>query len=258
MAAFELALDQGAQGIEFDVHLSADGIPVVIHDAWLGRTTDGRGWVHRLTAAGLMQLDAGSWFNRRYPARARSHYAGLRIPLLAEVLELVRRRKCYGFIEIKAGGERYPGIEEKVLAEIHRSGTLPFATVISFDWRTLLRARELDAKISLGIDFTRPVQPLRRARSIAVGTLLPHSALASRRFIQKAHQAGLRVVVWGLDQPLWMERKVADGVDGIVTRYPGRLRAILAGLEPTRAPEAWTAGFCSRSSKRALLWNVRF
>jgi len=90
LAAFELALAQGADAIEFDVHLSADGVPVVIHDMRLDRTTSGKGLLRKHTLAALRRLDAGSWFNRRNPAKARVSYSAQRIPLLAEVLAMAR------------------------------------------------------------------------------------------------------------------------------------------------------------------------
>src|SRR5271169_2602058 len=94
LAAFDLALRQGADGIEFDVRLSSDGVPVVIHDPRLERTTSGSGHVDDLPLSVLKRLDAGSWFNRRFPKRAQNRYAGLKVPTLAEVLAWVRKRNC--------------------------------------------------------------------------------------------------------------------------------------------------------------------
>ncbi len=223
LAAFELAAAQGADGIEFDVHLSADGVPVVIHDARLERTTSGAGRVREFTLATLKRLDAGSWFNRKYPAQARSRFAGTKIPTLAEVLAWAKHRKLLTFVEIKRVRGGYPGIEEKVLAEIERVGARPLATVISFHIPTLRRLRQLDFRIPLGIDFTRPLLAIRRARALGAASVLPHWAFAPPRFIERAHRAGIRVIVWDLDQPLWMRRKISQDVDGIITRLPGKL-----------------------------------
>jgi len=227
MLAFELALRQGADGVEFDVHLSSDAVPVVIHDARLERTTSGSGFVSALPVGILKRLDAGSWFNRRYPARARLRYAGLRIPTLAEVLAWVRKRNCLAFVEIKQSRESYPGIEEKVLDLIRRAGVAPLSTVISFDLPTLARVRELDTRMRLGLDFPRPLLAIRRAESVGASWLLPHWALATRRSIARAHRAGFRVGVWDVERPLLMGRKILDGVDGIITRYPARLAELL-------------------------------
>ncbi len=227
LLAFELAARQGADAIECDVHLSADGVPVVLHDRSLGRTTSGFGRVSDYPAALLKRLDAGSWFNRRYPARAQTRYIGQRIPLLSQVLAWARRRKLRLFLEIKLGGHVYPGIEACVLEELARAGMSDLTTVISFDFPTLLRLRQLDSRLALGLDCTRPVLAIRRAQRLAATTILPYWAFASRRFIRRAHRAGLRVAVWDLDRPRAMRRKIADGIDGAVTRYPARLRQLL-------------------------------
>lgn len=226
MAAFALALAQKADAIEFDVHLSRDGVPVVIHDAGLERTTSGSGRVRDMAAATLARLDAGSWFNRRFPARARARYVGAGIPYLQEVLEWMRARRCPAFVEIKQPRRIYRGIETKVLDEIYRAGAQQLTTVISFHLPTLRRIRRLDSRIALGIDFTRPLWAVARARKISAGTLLPHIRFARRRWIARAHRAGLRVVAWGLEDPVSMRRAIASGADGIITSFPSLIREI--------------------------------
>jgi glycerophosphoryl diester phosphodiesterase len=225
-AAFELALAQGADGIEFDVHLSRDGVPVVIHDARLNRTTSGTGRVRRHAAAALAMLDAGSWFNRKFPSRAQASYSACGIPRLAEVLGWVRARRSQAWLEIKQPRIPYRGIEEKVLEEVYAAGAESLTTVISFHLPTLRRLRKLDSHIALGIDFTRPVLAVERAKRISAGALLPHGRFAKQRWITRAHRAGLRVIAWGLDDPLQMRRALTNGVDGIITSFPARLRAL--------------------------------
>jgi len=238
VVAFELALRQGADGIEFDVHLSSDGVPVVIHDARLERTTSGSGGVAALPLSVLKRLDAGSWFNRRYPARARHRYAGLKIPMLAEVLAWVRKRNCRALVEIKQARYRYPGIEEKVLKEIYRARVAPLTTVISFDLPTVARVCQLDPRMALGLDFTRPLLALGRATTVGATSLLPHWAFATRRFIRRVHRLGFRILVWDVERPLLMRRKILDGVDGIITRHPARLAEILRkNPEMTQIPQ---------------------
>ena len=231
MAAFEHALRQGANGIELDVHLSSDGVPMVIHDPRLGRTTSGHGWVSEHRANDLRRLDAGSWFNRSYPEKARHRYAGARIPLLSEVLAWVGQHKLVAFVEIKGGRSSYPGIEAKVLEEIERAGIRGMATIVSFRLRTLRRVRELDAYLSLGLDVSRSLLAFRRIRSLEGKAILPHWAVASRRFIRRAHRHALRVFTWTVDHPARMERMIAEGVDGIITNYPSRLATVLSRQE---------------------------
>jgi len=232
LAAFELAWEQGADGIEMDVHLSADRVPIVIHDANLRRTTSGNGRVNEHRARVLKRLDAGSWFNRRYPFRAREPYAGVRIPLLAEVFRWARNRQCLAFVEIKDPGA---GAEGKVLEEIERAGVWDLVRVVSFDLPTLERVREVNSEVLLGLDVSRRLQAIPRAQALGAEALLPHWAIASRRFVQNAHLNSLRVIPWTINNPHHMRRKILDGVDGIITNYPTRLTEVLQRLNHSMA-----------------------
>jgi glycerophosphoryl diester phosphodiesterase len=225
--SFELALRQRANGIEFDVRLSSDGVPMVIHDARLERTSSGSGLVREHRASVLKRLDAGSWFNRRFPARARDRYAGARVPLLSEALAWLGERQCQALVEIK---DPAPGDEAVVLEEIERADVWPLVTVVSFDQPALERARRLNPQASVGLNVSRRLLALRRAKALGAVAVLPHYAIASRRFIRLAHRASLRVIPWTIDQPRWMRRRLADGVDGIITNYPARLAEIRARL----------------------------
>jgi len=231
LAAFNLALRQGASGIEFDVHLSSDGIAMVIHDPRLNRTTSGSGWVGEHRANVLRKLDAGSWFNRRFPEKARQVYVGARIPLLSEVLAWVRACKALAFIEIKRGKRAYPGIEAKVMDEIEQQRVGRLVTIVSFDFASLLRVQQLNRPIFLGLDVSRSLLAIRRVRSLAGNAVLPHWAIASRGFIRRAHKHSIPVFPWTVDQPARMERKIPAGVDGIITNYPARLADVLRRQE---------------------------
>lgn len=222
LPAFEMAIQRGADGIEFDVRLTADGVPVVIHDARLERTTSGFGLVGDLPLKALRKLDAGAWFNRRYPGKSSAGNAGLRVPLLAEVLALVRRLQCQAWLEIKGGGKVYPGVEAKVLEEIARAGVAPLTSVISFNVAALRRCRELDSTQALGISFTRPPLVIRKAGLMGAVSVLPHGVFTSERFIARAHAAELKVVTWGLELQGPMRRRMLSGADGLITWSPGK------------------------------------
>jgi glycerophosphoryl diester phosphodiesterase len=228
LASFELALRHGADGIECDVQLSSDGVPMTIHDARLTRTTSGSGWVWEHRASVLRRLDAGSWFNRRHRLRARERYAGARIPLLAEVLQWVKARHCRALIEIK---DYRPGAAAKILKEIERADVWHWVRIVSFDLPSLQQVRELSRHARLGLDFSGRLLPIPRAMTLGAETLLPHWAIASRRLIRRAHRAGLQVIPWTVNYPLHMRRKILDGVDGLITNYPARLTKVLERLE---------------------------
>jgi glycerophosphoryl diester phosphodiesterase len=228
LASFELALRHGADGIEFDVQLSSDGVPMVIHDSRLTRTTSGSGWVHEHRASVLRRLDAGSWFNRRFRLRARERFAGARIPLLAEVLQWVKARQCLAFVEIK---DYQPGAAAKILAEIERAALGHLVRVVSFNLPSLQQVRDLSQPARLGLDFSGRLLPIRRALELGAEALLPYWAIASRRLIRRAHLAGLQVIPWTVNYPLHMRRKILDGVDGLITNYPARLTEVLNRIQ---------------------------
>ena len=231
LASFDLGWRQGMDGMEFDVQLSSDDVPMVIHDSRLGRTTSGNGWVWEHRASVLRRLDAGSWFNRRYRLRARERYAGARIPLLAEVLQWIKARQCLAFIELK---DYRPGGAARVLQEIDRAGAWHLARVVSFDLPSLQQARNASGQARLGLDFSGRLLPIRRALAFGAEVLLPHWAIASRGLIRRAHRAGLQVIPWTVNYPLHMRRKILDGVDGLITNYPARLTKALDQLEQAR------------------------
>ncbi len=236
LASFELAWREGMDGIEFDVQLSSDSVPVVIHDPRLLRTSSGSGWVWEHRASVLRRLDAGSWFNRRYRLRARERYAGARIPLLAEVLHWVKGRRCRAFVEIKDYRE---GAAAKIMDEIARADAWPWVHVVSFDLPTLRQVRELHGDARLGLDFSGRLMPIRRALKLQAEALLPHWAIASRGLIRRAHRAGLQIFPWTVNYPLHMRRKILEGVDGLITNYPARLTVVMEHLKLTRPDLMW-------------------
>src|SRR5690554_3040227 len=104
MEAFEAALQEGADGIELDIQLTKDGVPVIIHDETVDRTTDGKGWVKDFTFEELQRLDAGSSFH--------TDYKGATIPSFEEFLQWFSKTDLLLNVELKSGVVRYPNIEE--------------------------------------------------------------------------------------------------------------------------------------------------
>jgi glycerophosphoryl diester phosphodiesterase len=143
--AYEAAIAAGADAIWLDVHESADEQLVVLHDARLDRTTNGRGRVRERTVRELKRLDAGRWFGWRF--------RGQRIQTLPEVLERFRDR--VGFVvALGAGSDVYPGIEERALGLLHLYGVADRALVVSYDHHALLRCRAIDGDVGLGACVT--------------------------------------------------------------------------------------------------------
>lgn len=219
IAAFELALEQDADILEFDIHLSRDDQPVVIHDFTLDRTTDGTGPVRELTVRELKRLDAGRWFHRKF--------GGQQIQTLHEILERFRDRVSFA-IELKAGSDFYPGIEERVVDTLGIYTVTERTLVFSFDHQALGRVRALDLSIRTGaLVAHRPLDPAAVAPGIATA-LCPAAQLLTEADARKTLAAGLDLFAWGANDPGLMDRLIAWGVTGIVTDRPDLLRSRLA------------------------------
>lgn len=219
LAAFHLALEQGAEMVELDVHLTAEGIPVVIHDHTVDRTTDGHGPVKGLTLAQVKALDAGGWF--------APQYAGERIPTLDELLEWAKDRIPVS-IEIKNGPVYYPGIEDQVVNALRRHRMVHSAIVISFDHASVLRTKQICPEVLGGVLFAcTPAVPSSLALHARADILLPHWSNLTREMVDEARSHDLAISPWVIDDQEEMEWVLAHGVDAMATNYPGRLAALL-------------------------------
>ncbi len=182
--SFLAALKEGADGVELDVHLSKDGVPVVIHDYYVDRTTDGRGKVSSFTADELGRLDAGVKFGMR----------GVQVPTLREVIEAVNYEKPGALlvIELKRGSAVYPKIEEKVISEVSR--TSANAQIVSFDYDALRKVREISPKMETGIIFVgRPSYFTGIAKVVGSGWLRGAHDLIGEGDGAVVHREGLKL-----------------------------------------------------------------
>jgi glycerophosphoryl diester phosphodiesterase len=211
--AFELAVAQGADMIEIDLHATRDGAIVVTHDEELS----GLGGVGEIADASLDEirvLDAG---------------AGERVPTLAEVLDAFGERIAFN-LEIKRGQRsEYAGLEEATLDEVRRRGLLDRTLFSSFYDPVLGRLRALcpEARLALLISRRFPHAALERARSLGAEALNPQATLVDAGLLEAAHGAGLAVYVFTVDEPDAMRRLLALGVDGIFTNRPDRMRRLV-------------------------------
>jgi glycerophosphoryl diester phosphodiesterase len=222
MPSFEHALALGADCVEFDVHLTRDGVPVVIHDEAVERTTNGHGLVHELSLGELQRLDAGAWFS--------AEYAGARIPTLDEVLEWARLSGMAVDVEIKNAPIYYEGIEDKVVDALRRAEMTEQAIVSSFDHQAVRLVGRLDSRVTLGVLYgARPADAgLCLAELVGAHVLLPHVAYARGDDVRVAHKAGLSYVPWTTSDAVRICELVKAGVDGICSNHPDVVRQTVA------------------------------
>lgn len=184
LASFRSAIEIGVDMIECDIHLSADGELVVIHDHTLDRTTNGSGLVVQHTLADLRSLDAGG---------------GERLPTLSEVCELARDRVglC---IEIKQIPIPYPGLEEKLLGQLREAEMVEQTAVISFHHGSVRRLKELEPALVVGVlEGARPIDPVGILRSAGAEIYSPHYGAMDPELVNELHAAGGVVGVWTVD-----------------------------------------------------------
>jgi len=223
IAAFDIGMSTGADGLELDVHLSADNVVVVHHDRTLDRTTDATGPVAARTADELARVDAGYRFARdgRFPFRGR----GIGVPTLREVLA---RYRVPIIIEIKVST---PAMGQAVAEEIRRAGAIDYACVAGYGLASATAARaELPGvaasasqpEVRLAVYRSWLRWPVRRAayQTYQVPERAEATRIVSRRFIRDAHTAGLKVQVWTVDEEADMRRLLEWGVDGLISNRP--------------------------------------
>jgi glycerophosphoryl diester phosphodiesterase len=231
LAAFARAISDGADGIEFDVRLSLDEVPVVIHDATLQRTGSVGRKVADLTAAELQEIDVGSWFARDRPER--QSFVHERLPTLVQVFELFRDNNGLLYVEMKCDRDEGAMLAAAVVRLTRESAMADRVVVESFDHAAILAVKEIDEGIRTAALFeprlTRPISTVRRlkmidtALSVRADEIALHHTLAGARVIEKAKHAGLDVVLWTVDDPAWISRAQSLGVKALIANDPSMM-----------------------------------
>lgn len=219
MAAFQLAVDEGADGIELDVHLSKDGEIVVIHDDTLNRTTNGTGNVHEKDLAELKTYDAGSWFDPKFSEE--------RIPLLQEVIDILPE-SVFLNIEIKNSPIVHTGIEQKLVDLLEKNNRLNDTIISSFDHESLYTIKKLAPELKIGIiynvNFANTLEYVKTFKEAEVYSLHPNYKIIYNRDIDPFLDAGLQVYPYTINDEQLAKDLHAKGVNGLITNYPTKIR----------------------------------
>ena len=208
LAAFARAMQTKAEWIELDVHLSADGEVVVMHDGTVDRCTDGHGLIAEMTLAEIKELDAGSWFGEEF--------AGERVPTLAEVVALVGERLRIN-VEIKSAADPLSSL--KVVQVLKDRGVLARSMISSFG---------LEALIETGKHWPEGLLALITGRAADLDVVIEHGLQGlnvgywevDEAMVRRAHEAGVKVMIWTMDDPARWDEFADLGVDCICTNVP--------------------------------------
>lgn len=241
LAAFKQAIRDGADGIEFDVRLARDGVPVVIHDATLQRTGGLKKRVSSLTSSELSAIDVGSWFNRRHPHLANAEYSAEYVPTLEKTLEILNDFKGLIYIELKCKTDlEADRLVDAVGEVISSSPLLPQIIVQSFNLSALPRIRRLVQEIKTAALFAPKVKRflkqekslVKLARRFEADHLSLHYLLVNSRLVRNASLAGMTVTAWTVNKANWLRRAERIGAYAVISNNPATF--IIARAEINR------------------------
>ncbi|MDC7223345.1 MAG: glycerophosphodiester phosphodiesterase [Spirochaetales bacterium] len=220
MAAFEKAAEQGAHGIETDVHLTKDGKLVLTHDPLLGRTIPAEGALKDYTLEELRRFDCGSWYS--------PEFAGEKVPLLADLMALVKEKDMTLNIEIKAGSPYYPGLEEALAEELGRWNEDDRLIVSSFNHYSLLLMEKLRPSLARGfLTGSFLIDSWEYVKKHRGQALHPHFHCVTPDMVKSCHKEGIAVNPYTVNDQADGQKLILAGVDNLITNYPDRMLELL-------------------------------
>lgn len=213
MPAFELARAAGADGIETDVQLTKDQIPVLIHDENLRRTTNGTGFVQDYTYAQLRLLDAGSWFSPKF--------SDIYIVTLDEFLRWFRDQPMFLNVELKTNVIEYKNIERIVYESLKRYHVLERTVISSFNPDSLIRMKEINPAVETAFLTSTKMRNLPQyAKSLDCDSLHVKHRLLDKKLVKRCHKENLNLRIYTVNRPPMMKKCFQLGVNGIFTDVP--------------------------------------
>lgn len=239
LEAFQAAArEHGVRFMELDVHGTADGVPVVIHDPTVARTTDGQGAVAAMPLAAVQALDAGHGFTPVAGAANPWVGRGVRIPTLAQVLRALPA--CWFSIDVK---DPAPRTVAAVLAVVRECGMAERAVVGAESWRVFRRIHRLAPELpsfycrrsvvgfvlAATLGLTRWYRPPHH--TLQLPERFAGLSLITPRTVRAAHRVGLPLIVWTINEPAHMQRLLALGVDGLITDRPDEMARLIANQQ---------------------------
>ncbi len=213
MPAFELAFESGADGIETDVQLTKDHIPILMHDENVRRTTNGTGFVQDYTFQQLQQLDAGSWF--------APHYANTSIIALEDLLQWTSDKRILLNLELKTNVIHYKNIEQIVYDLLIQYDKLNQTVISSFNSNSIRNINKLDSSVTTAwLSSNNKIDLLSYAKGLGAQGLHLKSRLVNASLIKKAAQNDLYIATYTVNRPGQMMRYYNLRCHAIFTDLP--------------------------------------
>ncbi|RID83504.1 glycerophosphodiester phosphodiesterase [Peribacillus asahii] len=233
LVSYQMGEKMHGDYIEIDLQMTKDGQLIAMHDEKLDRTTNGTGLVKDYTLAEIKQLDAGSWFNEKYPESANPNYEGLQVPTLEEVFKKFGKNARY-YIETKSP-ETYPGMEKELLRLIDKYDINKKTLLIqSFSPQSLKIMNELDPSVNLiqlisyKNDAVITDDEIAAIKEYAMGVGPNHTYL-NEEYVQKVVNSGLELHPYTVNDKDRMKQLIDWGVTGMFTNFPDKLHEVKKG-----------------------------
>lgn len=212
MLAFKKAIEEGADGIENDVHYTKDGVLVVIHDEKVDRTTNGSGYVKDMTYEEISALDASYTFKE---------FGVQHVPTLREYFELVKDKDIVTNIELKTGVYEYPGIEKMVYDMIKEFDIKDRIIISSFNHYSILRMKAIDPTIKCGLlEESWLVNAGAYVASTGVECYHPMYKNMTPEVVKEIKSHGLEINTWTVNDKSEIQEMFERGVDSVISNYP--------------------------------------
>lgn len=221
MLAFEKAVEAGCDGIETDVQLTKDNIPVICHDENLDRTTNGQGLIAEYTFEELRSLDAGIKFG--------TEFRGLKIPSLDEFLDYVKDKDLYINLELKNGIILYDNLEDIVINKIYEYKLKKNVILSSFNHYSMVKCKKIDSTIKTGLLYEAGLyEPQIYAGYVGTDAVHPQFfSVLHKTVVDGIKKEGLEINTYTVNDERYMEVLISLGVDGIITNFPDKLKSLL-------------------------------
>ncbi|MEI2469592.1 glycerophosphodiester phosphodiesterase [Peribacillus frigoritolerans] len=235
--AYQMGEQMKGDYIEIDLQMTKDGRLVAMHDEKVDRTTNGTGLVKDLTLAEIKKLDAGTWFNEKYPQLAKEGYEGLKVPTLEEVFKKFGKQANY-YIETKSP-DVYPGMEEELLQVLEEykmvdsKGRTKNVLIQSFSKESLMKVHELNPKLPLVQLFSYKTQAtisdeeLESIKEYAVG-VGPNFSKVDGQYVEMVRNHDLQFHPYTVNERADMKKALEWGATGLFTNYPDVFNEVLS------------------------------
>lgn len=231
--SYEMGEKMYGDYIEVDLQMTKDGKLIAMHDEKLDRTTNGSGLVKDFTLDEIKKLDAGSWFNEKYPQYAKPEYEGLQVPTLEEVFQKFGKNKSY-YIETKSP-DVYPGMEKELLRLVDKYRINKDKLLVqSFSALSLKTMHELDPSVKLVqlLSYSRDAVisegEIKEISKYAIG-IGPNHTYLNENYVQQVVKSGLQLHPYTVNTKDRMKTLIDWGVTGMFTNFPNLLHEVKKG-----------------------------